>query len=94
MLVCLRFPRSFLKLAYRNGNSVFDGFSRTVDTQDYSSASTPSRMAYNNYGGGTNRNLDLSKTEADLSINIRKATSIGEPDTIREPEFYQLLQKS
>jgi len=31
------------------------------------------------YGGGHggNRNLDMSKTETDLAINIRKATSIG-----------------
>ncbi|KAK5944077.1 sla2 Src-like adaptor 2 [Knufia obscura] len=34
-------------------------------------------MAYNSYGGGT-RNVDMSKTEADLAINIRKATSIEE----------------
>ena len=34
-------------------------------------------MSYGNYGGGT-RNVDMSKTEADLAINIRKATSIGE----------------
>jgi len=31
----------------------------------------------NSYGGGT-RNVDMSKTEADLAINIRKATSIEE----------------
>jgi len=33
-------------------------------------------MAFNSYGGGT-RNVDMSKSEADLAINIRKATSIG-----------------
>ncbi|KIW14232.1 hypothetical protein PV08_07014 [Exophiala spinifera] len=29
-------------------------------------------------GGGTGRNIDLSKTESDLAVNIRKATSIEE----------------
>lgn len=34
-------------------------------------------MSYgSNYGGGS-RSVDMSKTEADLAINIRKATSIG-----------------
>ena len=29
-------------------------------------------------GGGTGRNIDHSRTESDLAINIRKATSIEE----------------
>lgn len=67
----------FHKLAPRNGLGVFEGFGRTVDTQDYNTASADD-MSLNSYGSGGTRNIDMAKTEADLAINIRKATSIGE----------------
>ncbi|KAK5099821.1 sla2 Src-like adaptor 2 [Lithohypha guttulata] len=35
-------------------------------------------MSYGNHYGSGTRNIDLTKTEADLAINIRKATSIEE----------------
>ncbi|OCT48559.1 Endocytosis protein end4 [Cladophialophora carrionii] len=35
-------------------------------------------MAYPALGTGTGRNIDMAKTESDLAINIRKATSIEE----------------
>lgn len=54
---------------------MLDAFGRTVDDQNYNTAS--SKMSYGgNYGSGT-RNVDMTKTEADLAVNIRKATSIG-----------------
>ena len=34
-------------------------------------------MSYPGFGAGSTRNVDLTRTETDLSINIRKATSIG-----------------
>ena len=34
-------------------------------------------MAYG-YGGNASRNVDLGKSDADLAVNIRKATSIEE----------------
>ncbi|KIX92051.1 uncharacterized protein Z520_12267 [Fonsecaea multimorphosa CBS 102226] len=35
-------------------------------------------MAYPSHATGTGRNIDMAKTESDLAINIRKATSIEE----------------
>ena len=35
-------------------------------------------MAYPALATGTGRNIDMAKTESDLAINIRKATSIEE----------------
>ncbi|MCJ1255865.1 sla2 Src-like adaptor 2 [Lignoscripta atroalba] len=35
-------------------------------------------MSYGGYGATTTRNVDMSKSESDLAINIRKATSIEE----------------
>ena len=35
-------------------------------------------MAYPALATGTGRNIDMAKTESDLAVNIRKATSIEE----------------
>jgi len=49
-------------------------------------------MAYNSYGGGT-RKVDMYRTEADLAINIRKATSIGMLQHPDAPAWKQNIQE-
>ena len=48
--------------------AVYDGFGRT----------TTADMSYPGLGTSTGRHIDMSRTESDLAINIRKATNIEE----------------
>jgi hypothetical protein len=52
----------------------YDGFGKTEHAGDHPS----SNMSYPSLATGTGRNIDMAKTESDLAINIRKATSIEE----------------
>lgn len=74
-------PDSVTRRKSNRAGAVYDGFGKTSAVDDYNpqSPTKSSKMSYPGLAGtGTGRNVDMSKSESELAINIRKATSIEE----------------